>query len=219
MNSEGLAMKRFSLIVLIALCCFCSAFAQDTPKTFQINLTTSISDGTGTVDKIEDLPGSLVDGIRIYLGYREGEYNSSYSAKELKPLANEDSAVELSISGDDDSGLEDSVTIYVIADSNIKDRASTSLRLDTSKGWYRSDEDNVVAGLPISAELMAVSVSDEESNVKAEVVNDSLKLEAVAGAPKGENAKVVGYATLSWDTEAQIPAGNYKAEVKVMVEG
>lgn len=209
-------MKRFSLIVLIALCCFSSAFAIDPAK---IYLSAFISDGTGTVDKIEDLPGSLVNGIRIYLGYREGEYNSSYSAKDLKPLANEDSAVELSISGDDDSGLEDSVTIYVIADSNIKDRASTSLHLDTSKGWYRSDEDNVVAGLPISAELMAVSVSDEESNVKAEVVNDSLRLEAVAGAPKGETAKVVGYATLSWDTEAQIPAGKYKAEVKVMVEG
>ena len=209
-------MKRFSLIVLIALCCFWSAFAIDPAK---IYLSASISDGTGTVDKIEDLPGSLVDGIRIYLGYREGEYNSSYSAKELKPLANEDSAVELSISGDDDSGLEDSVTIYVIADSNIKDKASTSLHLDTSKGWYRSDEDNVVAGLPIDAELMAVSVSDEESNVKAEVVNDSLQLVAVAGAPKGEDAKVVGYATLTWDTEAQIPAGTYKAEVKVMVEG
>ena len=209
-------MKRFSLIVLIALCCFSSAFAIDPAK---IYLSAFISDGTGTVDKIEDLPGSLVDGIRIYLGYREGEYNSSYSAKDLKPLANEDSAVELSISGDDDSGLEDSVTIYVIADSNIKDKASTSLRLDTSKGWYRSDEDNVVAGLPIDAELMAVSVSDEESNVKAEVENDSLRLEAVAGAPKGEDAKVVGYATLSWDTEAQIPAGKYKAEVKVMVEG
>ena len=219
MNSEGLAMKRFSLIVLIAVCCFCSAFAQNSPKIFQINLTTSISDGTGTVDKIEDLPGDLVKGIRIYLGYKEGEYNSSYSAKDLKPLANEDSAVELSISGDDDSGLEDSVTIYVIADSNIKDKASTSLRLDTSKGWYRSDEDNVAAGLPIDAELMAVSVSDEESNVKAEVVNDSLQLVAVAGAPKGEDAKVVGYATLRWDTEAQIPAGTYKAEVKVMVEG
>ena len=216
MNSEGLAMKRFSLIVLIALCCFWSAFAIDPAK---IYLSASISDGTGTVDKIEDLPGSLVDGIRIYLGYREGEYNSSYSAKELKPLANEDSAVELSISGDDDSGLEDSVTIYVIADSNIKDKASTSLHLDTSKGWYRSDEDNVVAGLPIDAELMAVSVSEEESNVKAEVVNDSLQLVAVAGAPKGEDAKVVGYATLTWDTEAQIPAGTYKAEVKVMVEG
>ena len=212
-------MKRFSLIVLIALCCFCSAFAQNSPKIFQINLTTSISDGTGTVDKIEDLPGDLVKGIRIYLGYKEGEYNSSYSAKDLKPLANEDSAVELSISGDDDSGLETSVTIYVIADSNIKEKASTSLRLDTSKGWYRSDEDNVVAGLPIDAELMAVSVSDEESNVKAEVVNDSLQLVAVAGAPKGEDAKVVGYATLRWDTEAQIPAGTYKAEVKVMVEG
>ena len=212
-------MKRFSLIVLIAVCCFCSAFAQNSPKIFQINLTTSISDGTGTVDKIEDLPGDLVKGIRIYLGYKEGEYNSSYSAKDLKPLANEDSAVELSISGDDDSGLETSVTIYVIADSNIKDRASTRLRLDTSKGWYRSDEDNVAAGLPIDAELMAVSVSDEESNVKAEVVNDSLQLVAVAGAPKGEDAKVVGYATLRWDTEAQIPAGTYKAEVKVMVEG
>lgn len=212
-------MKRFSLIVLIAVCCLCSAFAQDLPKIFQINLTTSISDGTGTVDKIEDLPGSLVDGIRIYLGYREGEYNSSYSAKELKPLANEDSAVELSISGDDDSGLEDSVTIYVIADSNIKDKASTSLRLDTSKGWYRSDEDNVVAGLPIEADLHAVSVNYEESNVTASVINDSLKLDAVAGAPKGANAKVVGYATLTWDTDAQIPAGTYKAEVKVMVEG
>ena len=216
MNSEGLAMKRFSLIVLIALCCFWSAFAIDPAK---IYLSASISDGTGTVDKIEDLPGDLVKGIRIYLGYKEGEYNSSYSAKDLKPLANEDSAVELSISGDDDSGLEDSVTIYVIADSNIKDKASTSLRLDTSKGWYRSDEDNVAAGLPIDAELMAVSVSDEESNVKAEVVNDSLQLVAVAGAPKGEDAKVVGYATLRWDTEAQIPAGTYKAEVKVMVEG
>ena len=209
-------MKRFSLIVLIALCCFWSAFAIDPAK---IYLSASISDGTGTVDKIEDLPGDLVKGIRIYLGYKEGEYNSSYSAKDLKPLANEDSAVELSISGDDDSGLETSVTIYVIADSNIKDKARTSLRLDTSKGWYRSDEDNVVAGLPIDAELMAVSVSDEESNVKAEVVNDSLQLVAVAGAPKGEDAKVVGYATLTWDTEAQIPAGTYKAEVKVMVEG
>lgn len=212
-------MKRFSLIVLIAVCCFCSAFAQNSPKIFQINLTTSISDGTGTVDKIEDLPGDLVKGIRIYLGYKEGEYNSSYSAKDLKPLANEDSAVELSISGDDDSGLETSVTIYVIADSNIKDKASTSLRLDTSKGWYRSDEDNVAAGLPIDALFTAVAVSPEESNVKASVLNESLVLEAVAGAPKGANAKVVGYATLTWDTDAQIPAGTYKAEVKVMVEG
>lgn len=212
-------MKRFSLIVLIAVCCFCSAFAKDTPRTFQINLTTSISDGTGTVDKIEDLPGDLVNGIRIYLGYHEGEYNSSFSAKDLKPLENVDNAVELSISGDDDSGLEDSVTIYVIADSNIKDKARTGLQLDTSKGWYRSDEDNVVAGLPIDAEFKAVAVSPEESNVKASVLNESLVLEAVAGAPKGANAKVVGYATLTWDTDAQIPAGTYKAEVKVMVEG
>ena len=209
-------MKRFSLIVLIALCCFWSAFAIDPAK---IYLSASISDGTGTVDKIEDLPGDLVNGIRIYLGYKEGEYNSSYSAKDLKPLENVDSAVELSISGDDDSGLETSVTIYVIADSNIKDKARASLRLDTSKGWYRSDEDNVVAGLPIDAEFKAVPVSPDESNVKAEVVNDSLQLVAVAGAPKGEDAKVVGYATLRWDTEAQIPAGTYKAEVNVMVEG
>ena len=211
-------MKRFSLIVLIALYCFCSAFAQDSPKTFQINLTTSISDGTGTEDKIEDLPGTLVDGIRIYLGYHEGEYNSSFSAKDLKPIGNESSEVELSISGDDDSGLEDSVTIYVIADSNIRDKASTSLQLDTSKGWYRSGDD-IVAGLPIDALFTAVPVSSEESNVKASVINESLVLEAVAGAPKGANAKVVGYATLTWDTEAQIPAGTYKAEVKVMVEG
>lgn len=211
-------MKRFSLIVLIAVCCLCSAFAQDSPKIFQINLTTSISDGTGTDDKIEDLPGTLVDGIRIYLGYHEGEYNSSFSAKDLKPLGNESSEVELSISGDDDSGLEDSVTIYVIADSNIRDKASTSLQLDTSKGWYRSGDD-IVAGLPIDALFTAVRVSPEESNVKASVINDSLRLDAVAGAPKGANAKVVGYATLTWDTEAQIPAGTYKAEVKVMVEG
>ena len=211
-------MKRFSLIVLIAMCCLCSAFAQNSPKIFQINLTTSISDGTGTEDKIEDLPGTLVDGIRIYLGYHEGEYNPSFSAKDLKPLGNESSEVELSISGDDDSGLEDSVTIYVIADSNIKDKARTSLQLDTSKGWYRSGDD-IVAVLPIDALFTAVPVSSEESNVKASVINDSLVLEAVAGAPKGANAKMVGYATLTWDTEAQIPAGTYKAEVKVMVEG
>lgn len=218
MNSEGLAMKRFSLIVLIALCCFCSAFAQDSPKISQINLTTSISDGTGTEDQIEDLPGTLVDGICIYLGYREGDYNSSYSAKDLKPLGNESNEVELSISSDDESGLEDTVTVYVIADSNIRDNASASLQIDTSKGWYRSGDD-IVAGLPIDALFTAVAVSPEESNVKASVINESLRLDAVAGAPKGANAKVVGYATLSWDTEAQIPAGTYKAEVKVMVEG
>ena len=209
-------MKRFSLIVLIVMCCFCSAFAQNSQKIFQINLTTSISDGTGTEDKIEDLPGTLVDGIRIYLGYREGDYNSSYSAKDLKPLGNESNEVELSISSDDESGLEDTVTVYVIADSNIRDKASTSLQIDTSKGWYRSDE---LASLPIEADLYAVPVTSEESNVKASVINESLRLDAVAGAPKGANAKVIGYATLSWDTEAQIPAGAYKAEVKVMVEG
>ena len=215
MNLEGLAMKRFSLIVLIAMCCFCSAFAIEPSK---IYLSASISDGTGTDDKIEDLPGTLVDGIRIYLGYREGEYNSSYSAKDLKPLGNESNEVELSISSDDESGLEDTVTVYVIADSNIRDKASTSLQIDTSKGWYRSDDD-IVAGLPIDALFTAVAVSPEESNVKASVLNESLVLEAVAGAPKGADAKVVGYATLSWDTDAQIPAGTYKAEVKVMVEG
>lgn len=206
-------MKRFSLIVLIAMCCFCSTFAIEPSK---IYLSASISDGTGTDDKIEDLPGTLVDGIRIYLGYREGDYNPSYSANDLKPLGNESNEVELSISGDDDSGLEDSVTIYVIADSNIRDKASTNLQLDTSKGWYRSDE---LAVLPIEADLHAVSVNSEESNVTASVINESLRLDAVAGAPKGANAKVVGYATLTWDTEAQIPAGTYKAEVKVMVEG
>lgn len=208
-------MKRFSLIVLIAMCCFCSTFAIEPSK---IYLSASISDGTGTDDKIEDLPGTLVDGIRIYLGYREGDYNSSYSAKDLKPLGNESNEVELSISSDDESGLEDTVTVYVIADSNIRDKASTSLQLDTSKGWYRSGDD-IVAGLPIDVLFTAVAVSPEESNVKASVINESLKLDAVAGAPKGANAKVVGYATLSWDTEAQIPAGTYKAEVKVMVEG
>lgn len=205
-------MKRFSLIVLIVMCCFCSAFAIEPSK---IYLSASISDGTGTDDKIENLPGALVDGIRIYLGYREGDYNSSYSAKDLKPLGNESNEVELSISSDDESGLEDTVTVYVIADSNIRDKASTSLQIDTSKGWYRSDE---LASLPIEADLYAVPVTSEESNVKASVINESLRLDAVAGAPKGANAKVIGYATLSWDTEAQIPAGNYKAEVKVMVE-
>ena len=192
----------------------CAASVQLLPRI--LRRSPSISDGTGTEDKIEDLPGTLVDGIRIYLGYREGDYNSSYSAKDLKPLGNESNEVELSISSDDESGLEDTVTVYVIADSNIRDKASTSLQIDTSKGWYRSDE---LASLPIEADLYAVPVTSEESNVKASVINESLRLDAVAGAPKGANAKVIGYATLSWDTEAQIPAGAYKAEVKVMVEG
>ena len=47
--------------------------------------------------------------------------------------------------------------------------------------------------------------------------NANLVLIADTGSPKGEDSRIVGYSELSWDRDADIPAGVYKATVTIEV--
>ena len=60
-------MKCFSLIMLIAFIIICPLTADAYPA-YELVMSSNIGDGEGTSDSIDDIPGFVVNGIRIYLG-------------------------------------------------------------------------------------------------------------------------------------------------------
>lgn len=206
-------LKRISLVTLIAFMLIGSLYAAD----LDFAMLTSVSEGSGTVDDIGDITGDDADGIRLYIGYREGPYSSDVSIKDCKPLDNQSSPAEVSIVAPDteSTGLYDEVTIYVAADSNVSKETTVNIRFDLGSGWMLADKPGIEP-IEIIADIRAADVTDEESNVRAIAAGDNqLSLTARTGEPKKEEAKIVGYSVLSWPNDGMITAGDYSATVSV----
>lgn len=212
-------MKRLSLIMLIALLAFAPLYAQSSPRSYEFVMTSEVAPGSGTEDSIDDIPGVIVNGIRIYLGYMEGAYNSALKISDCKSLNNGSSPAELSIvKTDDEDSLEDVVTIYVAADSNVGKTSEVSIRFNTGDGWvYQGENAANVSTVEIVSAISPADVTSTESNVTASAEDQMLTLTARVGGPLKENAAVVGYNELTWPNDGNIAAGTYTATVSVEV--
>ena len=209
-------MKCFSLIMLIAFIIICPLTADAYPA-YELVMSSNIGDGEGTSDSIDDIPGFVVNGIRIYLGYNEGEYNPGLSISDCKALNNSSAPAQLALVASDDSGLENAVTIYVAADSNVSSESAVTLRFDYGSGWTRADG---TAGdsVEIVSSVEPTDVTYSDSNVIArDDGNGYLMLLARRGAPKGTESMIVAYNELSWPNDGSFPAGEYTATVSVEV--
>lgn len=208
-------MKRIALGILLMILLVCAAYADQVT----VDFVSRIENGSGTLDNIGDIDGISKNGIVVYIGYAEGGYDSSLTIAQCLPVNNADAPIRLSLlDSDKENDDADSVTIYVAADSNVSSQQSVELRF-SSTGWVRessgSSDPQVV--VDVVSNPAVVDVPGDESNVKAQVEGDNLVLIAVAGSPKGEDSRIVGYSELSWDRDADIPAGVYKATVTIEV--
>lgn len=209
-------MKRISSVTLIAFMLIGSLYAVDL-GTYNFAMLTSVSEGSGTVDDIGDITGDDADGIKLYIGYKEGPYSSDVTIKDCKPLDNQSTPADVSIVAPDTelSGLYDEVTIYVAADSNVSKETTVNIRFDLGSGWQLADKPDIEP-IEIIADIKAADVTDEESNVRAIAAGDNqLSLTARTGEPKKEDAKIVGYSVLSWPNDGMVTAGDYSATVSV----
>ena len=181
------------------------------PVTYEFHMTSTVADGTGTTDNTGDIDAIYYKGIRIFVGYREGSFDSSLRIEECGSLDNVESPVQVSIVDEDvsDKGPDDAVTIYVAADSNVSKTTTATISFDTSGGWTRSG----------AGEGEAAIEMEGRTNVTASVTGDDLVLTAVPGTPLGEDVPIVGYSELSWPNDGEITAGDYTAEVKVEILG
>lgn len=210
-------MKRIALGILLMILLVCAAYADQVV----VDFVSRIENGSGTLDSIGDIDGISKNGIVVYIGYAEGGYDPSLTIAQCLPLNNADAPMRLSLlDSDKENDDADSVTVYVAADSNVSSWQSVELRF-SSTGWVRessgSSDPQVV--VDVVSNPAVVDVPGGESNVKAQVEGESLVLIAGAGSPKGEDSRVVGYSELSWDRDADIPAGVYKATVTIEVVG
>lgn len=182
-----------------------------------IVLHSSVTNGGGTLDSIDDIPGYEVDGVRIYVGYAVGEYDSAYSISDISSLNNEEDLYVRLDSADADVPDDTAVTIYVAADSNVAKPVKISLRFDTGDGWILQGQRNDYS-FPIIAESQTVDgiKYPEDSNVIASACAEYITLEARSGYPKGEATPIIAYSVLTWPNDG-IPAGNYNADVSVVI--
>lgn len=211
-------MKRISVTAMMVLLAIWCAYASVSIGTYEMYLRSEILNGEGTLDVIDEIPGTLVNGIRIYVGYHEGPYSSSMTISQCHPLDGVTPvAFELvQAEGADTQGGD--VTIYIAADSNVSGLSSALVRFNTNDGWIREDESG---SEEVSVEILsfpgAVPLDDGRSNVKASVVGEQLKLEAVPGEPLGLDTKIVGFCEFSWPKDVKIPAGRYEATITVEI--
>ena len=183
-----------------------------------IVLHSSVIDGGGTLDSIDDIPGYEVDGVMIYIGYAIGGYDSALTMKDISSLNNEDQRLYVKLDSAEENIPDDTaVTIYVAADSNVAQPVTISLRLDTGDGWVLQGQRNDYS-LPIVAESNAVDGISypEDSNVIASAWSEYITLEARRGRPKEEATPIIAYSVLTWPNDG-IPAGNYNADVSVVI--
>lgn len=215
-----------SLVVFVGICVlplyadFISLDGSSSPVTYEFHMTSTVADGTGTTDNTGDIDAIYYKGIRIFVGYREGSFDSSLRIEECGSLDNVESPVQVSIVDEDvnDKGPDDAVTIYVAADSNVSKTTTATISFDTSGGWTRSGAGEGEAAIEIVSS--AASVTPEgRTNVTASVTGDDLVLTAVPGTPLGEEVPIVGYSELSWPNDGEITAGDYTAEIKVEILG
>ena len=188
------AVRAISILIIATLAS-ATCLSANATDSLEIAMKTRVGSGSGTLDNIGDIDGISKNGIVVYIGYAEGVYNPSLTIAQCLPVNNADAPMRLSLlDSDKENDDADSVTIYVAADSNVSSQQSVEV-----------------------SNPAVVDVPGGESNVKAQVEGDNLILIADAGSPKGEDSRIVGYSELSWDRDADIPAGVYKATVTIEV--
>ncbi len=215
-----------SLVIVLGICMlplcadFISIDGLSSPVTYEFHMASSVADGSGTTDNTGDIDAIYYKGIRIFVGYREGSFDSSLRIEECGSLDNVESPVQVSIVDEDvnDNGPDDAVTIYVAADSNVSKTTTATISFDTSGGWTRSGAGEGEAAIEIVSSAASV-MPEGRTNVTASVTGDDLVLTAVPGSPLGEVVPIVGYSELSWPNDGEITAGDYTAEVKVEILG
>lgn len=207
-------LKRISLVMLIAFMLIGSLYAKD----LKLVMNADVASGSGTNDNIGDIPGiQTPSGITLYIGYLEGDYDSSVDIASCKPLNNADSPAELSILKPEGSDLFDTVTIYVAADSNVDKEKSINIRFSpVNGGWVLENEGGVSFVVPIEGNIETIALSQTESNVTAsKSADDVLTLTASIGGPKGDETPIVAYNVLSWENDGNVIAGGYSAEIQL----
>lgn len=213
------------LLLLFSVIISSSAFAvvedgkESASGVFTLQLGTNVKDGSGTFDEIENIPGYNINGITIYLGYRLGNFSPDVQLKDLNPMSgendNSDTVINL-VPADNESVADTSVTIYLAADSNVKSNVSVRLGFNTGAGWVRESGDfsiEIISAPGVKTDI----VYPDNTNVTAVVIGgEQIQLNARPGSPKGENTPVVAYSVLTWPNDG-IPAGNYNADVSVVI--
>ena len=86
-----------SLVVFVGICVlplyadFISLDGSSSPVTYEFHMTSTVADGTGTTDNTGDIDAICYKGIRIFVGYREGSFDSSLRIEECGSLDNVES--------------------------------------------------------------------------------------------------------------------------------
>ena len=153
-----------SLVVFVGICVlplyadFISLDGSSSPVTYEFHMTSTVADGTGTTDNTGDIDAIYYKGIRIFVGYREGSFDSALRIEECGSLDNVESPVLVSIVDEDvnDKGPDDAVTIYVAADSNVSKTTTATISFDTSGGWTRSGAGEGEAAIEIVSSAASV---------------------------------------------------------------
>ncbi len=211
------------LLFSVIICSSVFATVEDGKKAasgvFTLQLGTNVKDGSGTFEEIENIPGYDINGITIYLGYRLGNYSANVQMKDLVPMSGEneqhDTVINL-VPADDESAADTSVTIYLAADSNVKSNVSVRLGFNAGEGWIRENGDFSIEILSYSGVRTDIMYPDN-TNVTAVVIGgEQIQLNAHPGKPKGEATPIIAYSVLTWPNEG-IPAGNYNADVSVVI--
>lgn len=223
MNERKNNTKILSLffIILVLCCSFAYAITDVTAVGnieggYALVMNADIADASGTLDSIENVPGYVVKGIRIYVGYLVGDYSDAVKIGDTNPLTGTDEEASIILSSSDVEP-DKNVTIYIAADSNVKSNVSVDLDFNTGSGWVREDDSSFSLG--IGAKSYSVELGKDETNVTATVIGDNsrISLTAKPGPPKGMKTPIVAYSVLSWDPATYIPAGNYNADVSVVI--
>lgn len=185
---------------------------------YTLILGSNVKGGEGTLDEIDDIPGYDINGLKIYIGYLTGTYSSDVKIKDTYALnATESDPADIILdAADADQKTDTAVTIYLAADANVQKNTSVSLSFNTGAGWVREGSNNYSIEIISSPSAVENISYPRDTNVLASVSGNVIRLDAMTGSPKGENTPVVAYSVLTWPNDG-IPAGNYNADVSVVI--
>lgn len=214
--------KRLLILSLLISVIINSSFAAvsgEATGDFILRLGTSVKNGSGTLDSIDGIPGYDINGITVYLGYQVGGYSQAVQLKDLKAMAGDSDQADTEISlvpADSEETADTSVTIYLAADSNVKSNVSVRLAFMTGSGWVRENDEYSIEIVSAPGTKNEVSFPEDTNVTAALPGGGQILLDAHPGKPKGEATPIIAYSVLTWPNEG-IPAGNYNADVSVVI--